>query len=78
MHDPDYRTSLKDFNSFVERLTEKVIEADETIPELPIKDVVSVQTSETIRDPPLTCAVQVFRIYRDIRFSSDPTPYKVG
>ncbi|KAF2135555.1 uncharacterized protein K452DRAFT_293012 [Aplosporella prunicola CBS 121167] len=57
MHDPDYRTSLKDFNSFVERLTEKVIEADETIPELPIKDV-------------------VFRIYRDIRFSSDPTPYK--
>ncbi|KAF4537511.1 hypothetical protein BFW01_g11327 [Lasiodiplodia theobromae] len=57
MHDPDYRTSLKDFNSFVERLTEKVIEADDTIPELPTKDI-------------------VFRIYRDIRFSSDPTPYK--
>ncbi|KAH7064997.1 hypothetical protein B0J12DRAFT_613008, partial [Macrophomina phaseolina] len=57
MHDPDYRTSLKDFNSFVEKLTEKVIEADDTIPELPIKDI-------------------VFRIYRDIRFSSDPTPYK--
>ncbi|KKY13567.1 hypothetical protein UCDDS831_g08880 [Diplodia seriata] len=59
VHDPDYRTSLKDFNSFVERLTEKVIEADDTIPELPTKDI-------------------VFRIYRDIRFSSDPTPYKVG
>ncbi|OJD35206.1 protein fam92a1 [Diplodia corticola] len=57
MHDPDYRTSLKDFNSFVERLTERVIEADDTIPELPTKDI-------------------VFRIYRDIRFSSDPTPYK--
>ncbi|EOD50899.1 hypothetical protein UCRNP2_2339 [Neofusicoccum parvum UCRNP2] len=41
MHDPDYRTSLKDFNSFVERLTEKVIEADDTIPELPTKDIVS-------------------------------------
>lgn len=32
--------------------------ADETIPELPIKDV-------------------IFRIHRDIRFSKDPTPYKV-
>lgn len=41
MHDPDYRTSLKDFNAFAERLTEKVIEADDTIPELPIKDIVS-------------------------------------
>lgn len=46
MHDPDYRTSLKDFNSFVEKLTEKVIEADDTIPELPIKDIVgSLQVS---------------------------------
>lgn len=35
----------------------KVIAADPTIPELPLKDV-------------------VFRIYRDIRFSNDPTPYK--
>ncbi|KAK8169046.1 hypothetical protein BKA80DRAFT_217535 [Phyllosticta citrichinensis] len=57
MHDPDYRQSLKDFNSFVEHLTEKVIQADDTVPELPIKDV-------------------VFRIHRDIRFTSDPTPYK--
>ncbi|KAK8250757.1 hypothetical protein HDK77DRAFT_480691 [Phyllosticta capitalensis] len=57
MHDPDYRQSLKDFNSFVECLTEKVIQADDTVPELPIKDV-------------------VFRIHRDIRFTSDPTPYK--
>ncbi|KAI0968249.1 hypothetical protein F4678DRAFT_443759 [Xylaria arbuscula] len=57
MHDPEYRRSLKDWESFVGTLTEKIIEADETIPELPLKDV-------------------IFRIYRDIRFSKDPTPYK--
>lgn len=56
-HDPDYRQSWKDFESFVESLTEKIVEVDETIPELPPKDL-------------------VFRIYRDVRFSSDPTPYK--
>lgn len=49
---------MTDWNSYVEALTEKIIEADETIPELPVKDV-------------------IFRIYRDIRFSKDPTPYKV-
>ena len=57
VHDADYRQSKKDFDSFVESLTEKVIVKDETIPELPPKDL-------------------TFRIYRDIRFSSDPTPYK--
>ena len=57
MHDADYRQSKKDFDSFVECLTEKLIEKDETIPELPPKDL-------------------TFRIYRDIRFSPDPTPYK--
>lgn len=59
MNDKEYRRSLKDWESFVETLTEKIIEADETIPELPLKDV-------------------IFRIYRDIRFSNDPTPYKVS
>jgi len=39
-------------------MTEKIVEVDDTIPELPFKDV-------------------NFRIYRDIRFSNDPTPYKV-
>lgn len=58
VHDPDYRTSWNDWSTFVESLTEKIAEKDETIPELPPKDL-------------------VFRIYRDIRFSSDPTPYKV-
>jgi uncharacterized protein (TIGR02453 family) len=57
MHDPDYRTSWKDWESFVETLSEKVAEVDETVPELPPKDL-------------------VFRIYRDVRFSPDPTPYK--
>lgn len=41
MHDPDYRTSQKDFNSFAECLQEKIVVLDETVPELPIKDVVS-------------------------------------
>jgi Conserved hypothetical protein (DUF2461) len=58
-HDADFRSSEKDWKSFVEKLSEKVIEKDETIPELPVKDV-------------------VYRIYRDIRFSPDPTPYKVS
>ncbi len=40
VHDPDYRTSLKDFNSFVESLQRKIIEIDETIPDLPLKDIV--------------------------------------
>ena len=40
VHDPDYRTSWKDWESFVEILTEKISEIDETIPELPPKDLV--------------------------------------
>ena len=42
----------------MESITEKITEVDETVPELPLKDV-------------------IFRIYRDVRFSKDPTPYKV-
>ncbi|ORY12291.1 hypothetical protein BCR34DRAFT_563868 [Clohesyomyces aquaticus] len=57
MHDLDYRAALQDFTTFLEKLTEKVIEADETVPELPVKDI-------------------IFRIYRDVRFSKDQTPYK--
>lgn len=57
-HDGEYRRAWKDWISFVERTTETIIEADETIPELPAKDL-------------------IFRIYRDIRFSKNPTPYKV-
>ncbi|KAE8557324.1 hypothetical protein EYB25_002031 [Talaromyces marneffei] len=39
-HDADYRASKKDWDTFVETLTEKIIEKDETIPELPAKDLV--------------------------------------
>jgi Conserved hypothetical protein (DUF2461) len=44
-NDPDYRTALQDWNSFVEQLSEKITEIDDTIPELPIKDLVSTQVS---------------------------------
>ncbi|KAF2857599.1 hypothetical protein K470DRAFT_238079, partial [Piedraia hortae CBS 480.64] len=57
MHDADFRQAEKDWRSFVTCLNEKVMELDDTIPELPLKDL-------------------IFRIYRDVRFSSDPTPYK--
>ncbi|KPI42535.1 uncharacterized protein AB675_9758 [Cyphellophora attinorum] len=57
MHDPDFRQSWKDWESLVDVLSEKISEIDETVPELPPKDL-------------------VFRIYRDVRFSKDPTPYK--
>lgn len=40
VHDPDYRQSWKDWESFVETLTEKISEIDETVPELPPKDLV--------------------------------------
>lgn len=40
-HDADYRAAKKDWETFVESLTEKLIERDSTIPELPAKDVVS-------------------------------------
>lgn len=39
-HDADYRTSLQDFTSFLEKLTERISELDPTVPELPVKDIV--------------------------------------
>ena len=42
MYDADYRSSLKDWNSFVESLTEELTKIDDTVPELPLKDVVSI------------------------------------
>ncbi|KAF8428370.1 hypothetical protein EV426DRAFT_587613 [Tirmania nivea] len=54
-----YRKAKQDFDSFIEKLSQKIIEeVDTTVPELPLKDL-------------------VFRIYRDIRFSNDQTPYKI-
>jgi hypothetical protein len=40
VHDKDYRNAQRDFEAFVEKLTQKVIEKDDTIPELPMKDLV--------------------------------------
>ncbi|KAI4244336.1 MAG: hypothetical protein L6R40_003062 [Gallowayella cf. fulva] len=40
IHDADYRQSKKDFDAFVEKMTERMTEIDETIPELPPKDLV--------------------------------------
>lgn len=57
MHDPDFRAAERDFRTFLAVLQERLVALDETIPELPLKDV-------------------VFRIYRDVRFSKDQTPYK--
>jgi hypothetical protein len=46
-HDPDYRASKKDFETFVEALTGKLAEQDSTVPELPAKDLVRPNTSQT-------------------------------
>ncbi|CAN9475402.1 unnamed protein product [Alternaria alternata] len=40
LHDPDFRVSFQDFTTFAEKVSDKIIEADETIPELPVKDVI--------------------------------------
>lgn len=40
VHDPDFRQAEKDWYSFVEKLTERLVELDDTVPELPVKDVV--------------------------------------
>lgn len=40
VHDASFRQAERDWFSFVEKLTERVVEIDETIPELPVKDVV--------------------------------------
>jgi hypothetical protein len=47
VHDPDYRAAQKDWASFVESVTQKVVEIDDTIPELPVKDIV--RESDSIR-----------------------------
>ena len=40
MNDADFRASEKDWYSFVEKMTERLVEIDDSIPELPVKDVV--------------------------------------
>lgn len=52
-----FRATKADFDSFIGALGRAIMTVDDTVPELPIKDL-------------------TFRIYRDIRFSNDRTPYK--
>ena len=41
VHDPDYRAAFQDFTTFTEKVSDRIVAADELIPELPVKDVVS-------------------------------------
>ena len=41
VNDVEFRQAERDFYSFVEALTERLTQIDDTIPELPVKDVVS-------------------------------------
>ena len=75
-------------------LTERLVEIDDTVPELPVKDIVSCSPRRVHNNASspqkctrlsdghlinsLTLTAQIFRIYRDVRFSKDPTPYKVA
>lgn len=45
-NDAEFRQAEKDWHSFVEHMTDKLMEIDDTIPELPIKDVVRDQNSQ--------------------------------
>ena len=40
VHDAEFRQAEKDWYSLVQKLTEKLMDIDDTIPELPVKDVV--------------------------------------
>lgn len=62
MHDPDYRAAFQDFSTFTEKVSEKIMEADETIPELPVKDVVSMV--KEVHMTTFTEQIQIYRIYR--------------
>jgi len=52
VHDADFRASERDWHSFVEKLTEKLIEIDDTVPELPVKDIVSIDRAFGERTSP--------------------------
>jgi hypothetical protein len=92
VHDPDFRVAFQDFTTFTEKVSDKVIEADSTIPELPVKDVVGAHAHNIAYRPNVMprsieyTEVGIFKCLnvraaltepKDIRFSKDPTPYKV-
>jgi hypothetical protein len=41
VNDAEFRQAERDWHSFVDKLTAELIEIDDTVPELPVKDVVS-------------------------------------
>ncbi len=47
MNDPEFRQAEKDWFSFVEKISEKLSEIDDTVPELPVKDVVGLNLTVT-------------------------------
>ncbi|ODQ56187.1 hypothetical protein SAICODRAFT_68562 [Saitoella complicata NRRL Y-17804] len=56
-HESHYHASKRDFESFIDTLQHRLTKIDDTVPLLPVRDL-------------------VYRIYRDVRFSNDRTPYK--
>ena len=94
MHDPDFRQAERDWFSMAAALTERLVEIDDTVPELPVKDIVSCSPRRVHNNASspqkctrlsdghlinsLTLTAQIFRIYRDVRFSKDPAPYNVA
>ena len=47
MHDPDFRQAERDWFSMAAALTERLVEIDDTVPELPVKDIVSCSLVES-------------------------------
>ena len=65
-NDAEFRQAERDWYSFVAKLTEKLTEIDDTVPELPVKDVVSLCSGCFL------CAIlyvlivlRIFRIFGD-------------
>ncbi|KAI4126157.1 MAG: hypothetical protein LQ338_003897 [Usnochroma carphineum] len=61
VHDADYRQSKKDWDAFVEKMTERMTEIDETIPELPAKDLVSIAVQKLYANFPSVKLMQYAR-----------------
>jgi hypothetical protein len=78
VHDTDYRAALKDFNSFLECLTQKIVEVDDTIPELPVKDVVSIPPFWDTESVKCYEALNIFRFFVSIEmFDSVKTRHHI-
>jgi hypothetical protein len=90
-NDADFRASQTDFETFVAALTTKIVAKDPTVLNAAPKSLVRLSSSisfpfsyplvsrgfSPVRVILLILVNQIFRIYRDVRFSTDQTPYKV-